>query len=481
LEAKVFDSLKKIDSGLWNSVVRKDNIISSWEHLIAVEESHINDCNYRYVMIYDNGKPVANACFYYISFDLDIFNRGAAKKIIGVIRKIYSRFLRMRVIECGTPTAMGNTVNWIPGQDPKMIFEMVVEQMKIFAKELKVGILIFRDFIDSDLPNSENLLKFSFKRVGILPNAYVINNWKTFGEYMNDLASKYKMSVRRYMRILELNSVEVKVVSEYAGQADRLLELWRQCYDHSREYQREVLTREYFVNMSNYMKGKTKLLEFIKDGKIIGYSLAIKDVDTFHGLFAGMDYDYVRDSYLLFNLYGHTVKLGIEEGAKIIEMGLTTTREKLSFGSVLVPMFAYMRHLSPVMNPILSNLFVLFSETSKHYIKKVYNERFYERIFIDAKVRIEDNKGSLSAEIKDLSLNGARISADGEIKKGHVMLEFVFQNSLNNFKVPGRVVWINGGGNNKEMGVIFLNRNPAIIEKIRKLMHSLDVNLRKAQ
>ncbi len=226
METKVYNSLKEVEPSLWNSVVRKDNIISSWEHLIAVEESHINDCDYRYVVLYEDGKPIANTCFYYISFDLDIFNRGIAKKIIDFIRKIiYPRFLRLRVIECGTPTALGNTVNWVDGHDISRIMEIITDQMKVYAREKKVNILILRDFIEKDLPHSDSLLKFAFKRVGILPNAYVINNWKDFGEYMGDLASKYKMSVRRYMRILEENSVEVKVVSEYGDQADRLLEL----------------------------------------------------------------------------------------------------------------------------------------------------------------------------------------------------------------------------------------------------------------
>jgi hypothetical protein len=292
---------------------------------------------------------------------------------------------------------------------------------------------------------------------------------------MGDLASKYKMSVRRYMKILEQNSVKVKVVSEYGDQADRLLELWQQCYDHSREYQREVLTRDYFINMSRYMKGKTKLLEFLKDGKLIGYSLAIKDIETFHGLFAGMDYDYVRDNYLLFNLYGHTVKLGIEEGAQRIEMGLTTTYEKLSFGSVVVPMFAYMRHLSPVLNPILTNLFVLFSESTRFHAKHVFNRRFCGRVYADGHVSIEYKDRAITAGLLDVSLTGVRVKAEELLKKGRVLMKFIFHNSLNNFQVPAKLVWSENSKNEMKMGFVFKTKDPSIKEKIRQLNLSFDI------
>ncbi len=231
--------------------------------------------------------------------------------------------------------------------------------------------------------------------------------------------------------------------------------------------------------MSHYMKGKTKLLEFLKDGKVIGYSLAIKDESTLHGLFAGMDYEYVRQYYLLFNLYGYTVKLGIDEGAGIIEMGLTTTYEKLSFGSEVVPMYAYMKHLSPFLNPILTNLFVLFSESTKFHTKQVFNRRFCERVYTDASVVLEHKKEFFSGNLADISLTGARISFPKVLKKGRCLLRFSFSNPLNDFKVPARVVWSFDGAHEKEMGFVFILNDPAINEKVRRLVLSYENKERK--
>ena len=439
MEARIYRSLKEIEPSAWNSVVRKDNIISSWEHLIAVEESHINDCEYQYLILFDQDKPVGNACYYYISFDLDIFNRGPAKKIIGFIRKfIWKNFLKMRVIECGTPTAIGSTINWTPGIDPALVISAVSEQMKIFAREKKVNILILRDFLDEDLEWSEKFLHFSFKRVVILPNTIMVNNWKNFEEYKSDLAQKHRDHVKKYLRRLESNGVTIRVVTEYEQYADRLLELWKNCYSHAREYQQEFLTREYFVNLSRYLKDKSRLVLFEKDNKIIGIVVVILNENVIQALFAGMDYDYVRENYLIFNIYLQTIKLGIDEGVKIIENGITTIREKMDYGFNPVPMYAYMRHLSPLLNPILSNLFVLFSESTRFEAIKSYNRRFAERVYGNGKVFIETGKKEIEARLEDLSLSGVKISLGDTFDKKNVLIRFSFSNSSANFAHESR-------------------------------------------
>ena len=86
MEVKILKSLEQTDSLHWNSIVPKNHIICTYEQLIAVEKSHINDCDFRYIMIYNDNTLIAHTCIYAMSFDLDMFNRGRSKKIIDFIR-----------------------------------------------------------------------------------------------------------------------------------------------------------------------------------------------------------------------------------------------------------------------------------------------------------------------------------------------------------------------------------------------------------
>ena len=125
MEVKIYNSITEIEESKWDEIVGRNRIICTHRFLEAVEKSNINDCKYFYPVVYDNDKIIAHACAYSISMELDYLPEGIAKKIINLIRKIWKNFLIIKLVECGTPIALGNTISFAEDIDKKLALSLI--------------------------------------------------------------------------------------------------------------------------------------------------------------------------------------------------------------------------------------------------------------------------------------------------------------------------------------------------------------------
>jgi predicted N-acyltransferase len=467
--------LREVDPDLWNSIVPKNRIVCSYEHLRAVEESGINDCDYRYLMIFKNNTLIAHTCFYYISFDLDIFNSGKSKMIFDFIKsKIYPDFLRIKAIECGSPTALGNTITIVKNVDREAVVKLIVSEMEFYAREKKVSILILRDFFDEELFFYDKLKRSGFKRLNILPDPEIINNWKTFDHYLKDMRSKYRYRLNNYIKVFNKSSIKVEIKDNFSDIAEKLIELWYQSYEHAKEYKREILTPSYFRNMDRYLNNSARVILFTYESEIIGFGFVLLDDETLRSLFMGMNHKYNRKNKLYFNILIQTIKFGIEQKKRNIEWGITATRSKLDMGADLLPLYAYMKHLSPVMNKIIPNLFIIFSPPPKKVSKHVFNKRYFERIFANLNINYLYNGRVSQAVVKNISESGLSIQTKSILKKDSIVtIEIFFPGDHNSFIVKAKVVWTKKVLKNREAGCEYIALNKKTSEKIRNIIKIL--------
>jgi len=472
MNANVYKNIKEVDKNLWDSIVKPDHIICTHAYLQAIEESNINDCEYRYIIIFKDNKLIAHTCIYSMSFDLDIFNIGVSKKIIGYIRKIfYSEFLKMRIIECGTPTALGNTITFANNVHNEKIMELIVDKMKEYAKEKKINILVLRDFYEEEILFFDILKKRGFKRVKNLPDTMITNKWNTFQEYLVDMRKNYRHKIKLRMKRLENNSIKVEVIESFKDIACELKDLWMQVYNRATEYQREILTLEYFKNMDIYLKEKSKVILFKKNGKIIGFAILILDDYTSRPYYLGMDYAYNKENYLFFNILYQIVKNGIEEKKRMIEMGITTYNVKKDMGVEILPLFIYIKHLSPIFNIILTNLFSFFSTPPKIIQKHVFNRRYFERIYTSFKLKLLYKGKVKEATVINISEEGININSNILLKtNSYIYLKYCFPDSFNFFIVKGRVQWSKRVMNNFNIGVKFINLDQEQKDKLQNII-----------
>lgn len=479
MEIKILKSLEQTNAELWNSILSSDKIVCTYEHLLAVEKSHINDCDYRYIMIFNDHRLLAHTCMYAMSFDLDIFNKGTSKKIIDFIRAYFLKdFLRMKIIECGCPTALGSTISMVMDAPKKKILTIICKKMDEYAREKNIKILLLRDFYKEEL-NIYNFLQLhKFKCIQNLPNSIIVNRWKTFDQYLWDLTAHYRGRIRRYLRSLENNDVQVIEVKQFSTHAERLHELWFETFNRAKEYQREILTPDYFKNIDVNLGTRSKVILFKKDNIIIGFILVLTDDETLRPLFVGMDYRFVRRTNLYFNLLSYVIKMVINEKKRFLEIGITSIYHKKEFGAEIIPLYGYMIHLNPILNMIVPKLFNLFSPQHTVITKHVFNRRFFERIYTDFKIRFWHKGQEQQAQVHDISESGIRLASLVHLKKRNsITVEFHFPETINSFMIQAQVVWSRKQDSGYEIGLMFGKIHQPVLDRMKDFLKYL-MNLR---
>ena len=90
-EIKIFKSITEIDKNLWDSIIEKDKIICKYNFVKAIEESHINDCDFYYLLIYNNEELRAHTWIYTMRMDLLFEIVAISKKINRCNDKFYQK------------------------------------------------------------------------------------------------------------------------------------------------------------------------------------------------------------------------------------------------------------------------------------------------------------------------------------------------------------------------------------------------------
>jgi len=374
MEVKLLKSIREVEEKEWDSIVSTDRLICSHRYLKAIEESNINDCDFRYIVAYRNGKVIAHTCIYSMSFDLDIFATGLVQRINNTIRRIYPGFLKMGLVECGTPTALGNTISYAEGVERVEILNLFVEKMDEFAREKDIGLLILRDFTEDEIKFYDILKQFDFSRVNNLPNTLLKITWNSFDDYIQGLRSNYRYKIKKNIKKSADRRIKIELLDDYSQYAEVLCRLWMNVYERAKEYKREILTPQYFKNLNRYLAGEALVVVVKKDEEIIGFSLILIDNLTLRYIYSGLNYEYNDDYSVYFNMLYTMIKFAIESRKHKFEMGITTYIPKLDVGAQIEPLYVYLRHRNNILNSIVPKAFGFFTPNNTSKLRNVFRK-----------------------------------------------------------------------------------------------------------
>lgn len=352
-QIKIFKNINEIDKKSWDSIVESDNIINKFDFLKAVEESKINDCKFYYLVVYNNANQiVGHACVYTISVDLFIFLKGFFLKIIKFTRKIIPNFCIIKLTECGSPISLGNTfaINTQKEYSRLKIIELIINEMKKIAKENNANLLAIRDFYKKDYKISNEIKSFKFIEASNMPNVEIKIKWKSFNDYINDLRYNYRRFVKKCNNIINQSNLKIEYCYNYSEIIPELLKLYLNCYEHAKEYRREILTENFFKSMNKYLYKKSLVLLLKKNNHILGFAFIVLDDFTARLLYVGMDYKKKEKYNIYFNIFYQGLKFAIENKFKNLELGVTTYEFKIKLGGVIISNYIYLFHNNKIIH-----------------------------------------------------------------------------------------------------------------------------------
>ena len=349
----IFNTITAIGKDQWDSIVRENNIICSYNFLKAVEASRINDCEFYYLTIFNNKELVAHTCFYTMSMEMLTIANKKIKKIVKFIQNIIPSFLKIKVTECGCPVAMGNTINMTGSADVNEVLKIIINVLEETAIKKKAPFVLLRDYTKKEIDKYSALKERGYYSINQLPVSEMSIAWKDFEDYTGNLKYTYRKHYKVCSKKIKNENISMFFTNEYKEYVPRIRRLYLNCYENAKEYQREIITEEFFYNMLHCIDKESGVLIIKLKDKVVGFGFILLDGSVVRALFVGIDYKENIKYRLYYNLCYEVVKIAIEKGFKHIDFGATAYEFKACLGAKLIPLFVYAKHLNPTVDYIL--------------------------------------------------------------------------------------------------------------------------------
>lgn len=333
IRAVVYETINDVEPAVWDSLLEEKSIAFSHAFWKIAEESRLNDFHYRYVLFVDSDdQPVGHAAFYVVTTDIAIFSPPRLRRWLEVVRRIFPNFLKLKMLECGTPMTINSPpVVLHPDLGAEEIVDALHKALREYARRDRVFLIILRDF-ESQQGQWEGMLSDKgYHWIKGLPNTYLDICWESIEQYHGSLKSYYRSKINNHLRKNAELGVRHDLLEDFADLADELCRQWLIVHERANEFQREVLTPDFYRELALRLNGSAKILRFFRGEAFIGHALLLHDHDTLRWLYFGRS-EPVNDSLYLYVIQA-VIKAGIELKAKRIEMGLTTYSVKLDVGA----------------------------------------------------------------------------------------------------------------------------------------------------
>lgn len=361
MKTKIFERIEDIPSQLWNGLTEGHSCAFSHEFWQLIEQSGLNDFKYRHIIFFDDQEnPIAVSSFYSVTTDIAIFAPLGLRTVLTKIRSIFPNFLKLRMLECGTPiTVSSPPIVGRPHTSTPQLIPTLHQVLHRVAKKERQLLIIIRDFE----PNASRL-RTDFTRLGYhwvdsLPNTYLDIRWTSIEQYRASLKSYYRSKLLKHLKINKNNNIRHELHDNFHDLADTLSAQWLVVHEQADEFQREVLTPKFYRELSLRMGNRSKALLFFRGDELVGHALLLLDGNQLRWLYFGRN-QAVNDSLYLY--VAHTViETAILLGAKQLEMGLTTYAIKQDLGAQVTPIHLALRSSLPIINAFVGKIYPLLN------------------------------------------------------------------------------------------------------------------------
>lgn len=355
---KILDSVTAIRREEWDSVF--GDIPEGYEFYKTLEESALQDFDFYYLALYQDGCIISIAPLFVTDFNADIATEGITEKIIQEVRKrLIPRLLVFKALFCGSPFGENGVLGIKEGSGRREVIVQMVKAMREFCLGQGIPLIIFKDFLVKDTASLDCLLSRGFFKVKSFPSVITELNFSNFNEYLESLKVSTKKSLRKKINKAYLSAeIKVETAENIDDISEEIFRLYENIY-HNGTTKFERLTKEFFILALKNLKPHCKCFLYYLNGKLSAFNLCFVYKDLFIDKFIGFDYEVSRKYNLYFVSWCFNVEWCLNNSILFYQTGQTDYHPKLMLGGKLVPLYAYLQHRNPLFNLLLKFLALL--------------------------------------------------------------------------------------------------------------------------
>lgn len=299
--------------------------------------------------------------FFFVKQDLLAGLPQRLRSLFSGIRKIFPRFLTMRIQMIGCSAAEGEL-----DHGGEWLAAALLEAIEGFRPHAKAALVLLKDFPSSYRARLGAFSSAGFQRAPSMPAATLTLDFASFEEFlMTRLSYAYRKNLRRKFRALDAAPpIAMEVVTDATQHLEEIHALYLQTY-HRSDFKFEQLTPEYFRMIGERIADRARYFIWRQEGRLIAFNLCLVHEGTLYDLAVGMDYGIALDLHLYFVTWRDVIGWSLANGIRTYHTGPLNYDPKAHLRMVLAPQDLYARHNSALLNPIFKLAFK-YLEPTRH-------------------------------------------------------------------------------------------------------------------
>jgi predicted N-acyltransferase len=326
--------------------------------LRAVERSMGREAKFWNVVIQDaTGRSAAAAVVSIYTVDGSLLAQEPWSRIIRALRRVVPRLLQVKVLFCGCPVSTGQShLRFLPGVDPAPILQRLDQWMQELAWTHGVWLLVFKEFDEQEVSQTEALIPLGYVRADSLPMNEFPTNFHDFDHVCRSYRSRYRNALKHSRRKFDQSGLRV-VHLRGSPHLDRLYTddvhgLYLSVL-HRAEVKLECLPAAFFRELACQFPEEFAFTLIYQEDRIVAFTCGLFYHGSYSNLFCGYDHRINRDVDLYHNLMTFDLDFALRQGVRLIHVGQTADEFKARLGCYTRSRCFYIRTRRALGRPVL--------------------------------------------------------------------------------------------------------------------------------
>ena len=348
--AKVLTLAELQNCGAWQRALQ--NKSKDHRYYEIVDETLECGFEHYYLLIEDEaGNMRAIQPVFFVRQNLVEGVPGKIRSVVDFIRKIFPRFLTMRVLMVGCGAGTGD-LGACDDNEESSVVNALQATLRTFAKQNRASLIVFKDFPVNYRSALDMLRSNGYARIPSMPMTRLSLQHENWDEYFRTLSKATRKDLRRKFRKAErAPKIEMVVMNDVTPFVDEIYPLYLAVHERS-PLKFETLTKDYFRAIAQRMPERARFFIWRQSNKIVAFSFCRVCGDEIYDECIGLDYSVALDLHLYFYTLRDIISWGVQQRLKYYYSNPLNYEPKLHLDCELVPLDLYVMHTNPLLNPI---------------------------------------------------------------------------------------------------------------------------------
>jgi hypothetical protein len=367
---EVFNSVGAIPHKHWNEVTETDKIFFNLSYLKSLEDSKPVALAFRYVLLFENSKPVAAYSFQLLNvasnelgniLNLEKYGWLAGKVTHAIDKIVFKRNNNQKsnyIICCGSLFVSGEYgISYRDKNNKAIVHNALPEILNFLKQEIEqtddVCALMVKDFFNATTIE-KTLLDENFSSMPMDPEMifHVQKNWNTFEDYLESLSAKYRLRTNNSLKKIVEVTIKNLTVDEIEKYKPEINELYLQVQNNA-SVRLVKANVNYFIELKKNLPEHAYVKAFFLEDKMIAFICGIFYKGNHEAHLIGIDYSLNKSLLLYQNILYLFIKDAIELKSEQLFFGRTALEIKTTVGARAFPLSTYFRMSNSILNGMI--------------------------------------------------------------------------------------------------------------------------------